>query len=196
MGNLVPALVWLPLTVCGLVVIRATKDPLGSGFWLLLVGQLGSLVVLNFTGLWENRRMRTALFREFQILRPNHRGWKMFVGYASGPYTSWLDPHEDIGYCCLTPDTLEFYGDAKVRIVKREEVKRILWRPNVHSLLGLGRWIVVEAVESGKPVTLKFEPRDRDTLLGNLLLGQGLKRRLLNWRQKKTSSEEIPRGRS
>ena len=195
MGNLVPAIVWLPLTVAGVLIVRATHEPLGSGFIMLLAGQLLTWIVLNYTGLWDNKPMRRALFKEFQILRPNHNGWRLFVGYASGPYSSWLDPHEDVGYCCLTGDTFEFYGDAKVRVVRREDVKSIHWKPNVHTLMGLGRWIVIDVVEGGRPISLKFEPRDRDTLIGNLLLGRKFKQRLENWRQKKTSPGYDSRGR-
>lgn len=195
MGNLIPAITWLPATVIGILLIQLSHDPLGLGFRVLIGGQILTLVVLNFTGLFENNSMRRALYREFQVLRPNHRGWKMFVGYASERYSSWLDPHEDLGYCCLTPDTFEFYGDSKIRTVKREQVSRIRWKPNVHSLLGMGRWIVIEAVQDGKLVTLKFEPRDRDNLFGNLLLGRKLKQRLENWLQKKTPPGENPGGR-
>lgn len=195
MGNLVPAIFWLPLTLSGVGLILWTRQALGIGFWILLAGQVSTWIALNFTGLWDNGAMRRALYKEFQILKPNYRGWKMFVGYATGPYSSWLDPHEDIGYCCLTGETLEFYGDARVRTVQRADVKRVHWRPNVHTLLGLGRWIVVETVENGKPVVYKFEPRDKDTLLGNLIAGRRLRQRLENWLNSERPRGNHPRGR-
>jgi hypothetical protein len=50
-------------------------------------------------------------------------------------------------------------------------------------LLGLGRWISLEGVADGKPIRLLIEPRERPTLLGNLLFSKALAGRLRRWMQ-------------
>jgi hypothetical protein len=190
MGNLVPAIFWAPLTVGGAVLLWTSKGSMASGYWLLVSGQVLGWVALNFLGLFENKNMRRALYREFTVLKPSFEGWPTFVGYSSGPYSSWLDPHEDVGFLCLTGNALEFYGDSLIWTIERKSVKRIRFRPNVHSILGIGRWIAIEAEHKGKPVIFKLEPRDKDILLLNMIGGRRLKNRLDNWLHK--TNKEVP----
>ncbi len=93
-----------------------------------------------------------------------------------------LDAHEDVGFLAFGPYELEFIGDTKrVRFV-REQITRVHFLPNVHTLLGLGRWIGIEAIINGMPVRLLVEPRERNTLLGNLALSSWLKKTIVDWR--------------
>ncbi|MBI1755808.1 MAG: hypothetical protein HYR64_01710 [Fimbriimonas ginsengisoli] len=181
MGNLAPASIWLPLTAAGVIVIMRPVRWAAVGLWLLASGQVLAWLALNFVGLYENRAMRAALEREFLILKPGFRGWRLFAGYASEGYSSVLDPHEDLGYLLLTPDGIEFIGDSRRLVIRRNQVLRIFRKPNVHTFVGLGGWVCVEALEAGHPRVHRFEPRQRDSLLGNFLLLGGLKRRLTNW---------------
>src|SRR5262249_16634940 len=101
---------------------------------------------------------------------------------ASSRHHSVLDAHEDVGFLAFGPYELEFIGDTKrVRIV-REQVTRVHFLPNVHTLVGLGRWIGIEATINGMPVRLLVEPRERNTLLGNLALSGWLKKTIVDWR--------------
>jgi hypothetical protein len=104
-----------------------------------------------------------------------------FVGVATPRYSSMLDPHEEVGYLIAQPDRLEFHSETKTIEVFREQVKRIRFRPNVHTLLGLGRWVSVEGTADGKPIRLLIEPRDKPTLLGNFLRSKALLLRLRRW---------------
>jgi hypothetical protein len=58
----------------------------------------------------------------------------------------------------------------------------VRYRPNVHTLLGLGRWISIEGEVHGRPIRLRVESRVRDTMLGNLALGPWLRDSIERWR--------------
>jgi hypothetical protein len=64
----------------------------------------------------------------------------------------------------------------------KSEVQGVRYRPNVHTALGLGRWVSVEAKQNGKPVRLLIEPRESNTLLANRRLGKELRTRIEEWR--------------
>ncbi len=181
MGNLVPAIVWLPCTAVGAFVMGRSGRILGLGLLLLFGAQIAAWLTLNWTGLFDNKRMRRALLAELEVVKPQFRGFQAFVGFASPSHSSLLDPHEDVGFLLLTPNTLEFFGDAKTVVIRRSQIFGVRFKPNVHSLVGLGRWISIEGRLDGKPFEMMLEPRDRDTLLGNLLLGTALKDRIDNW---------------
>jgi len=185
MGNVLPAVFWFPLTMAGLIIYYRTGHVWGWAFNTLCLGQFLGLVSLNYLGLFENALLRKELDREFRVLRPRYTGYRVFVGFASQGYSSWVDPHEDVGYLCLTPETIEFYGDQIIWKLEHKDVLRITKGPNIHSLVGLGRWIRIEATLGGSKTILRLEPRDRDTLIGNLIGGRKLRVRLLNWQQAK-----------
>jgi hypothetical protein len=192
MGNLAPAILWLPLTIAGIIILYRTKQVWGWALDCVCLGQVLGLVALNYLGLYENASLRWELDREFRVLRPRYSGWRLFVGFASQGYTSWVDPHEDVGYLCLTADTIEFYGDRLIWKLKRGDVIRIANGPNVHSFVGLGRWIRIEATQDGTRILLRLEPRDKDTLLGNLASGRKLRQRLINWQKASDAPDRSP----
>jgi hypothetical protein len=181
MGNVAPFVFWLPPTATGLAIVLRTKNFFGPGLFLIIFGQVISLIVLNYTGLFANQRMRQAMTEEFDILKPHFRGLRVFVGFASPHYRGILDPHEDVGFLALTAETLEFIGDQRSLMVKLEDVHRVRFRPNTHSLVGLGRWICVEGVTQEQAFEMRFEPREVGTLLGNRKLGGLIKEKIENW---------------
>lgn len=183
LGNLVPALFWLPPTVTGAVWIVQKLEFLGPGLWLLVAGQVIGWIALNRFGLWENRRMR----REWRREHPPELGDdapRFFVGMATPLFRSLLDAHEDVGDLILRPDKIEFVGERHHIHLLRKHVTTLRYLPNVHSSLGLGRWVAVEGTIEGRPIRLLVEPRERDTLLANRRYSRELSAAIRAWRGK------------
>jgi len=183
MGNLLPLLIWAPLVIGGLVIILRARQIVSLGVEMVAAGQVLGLVALNYLGLFENRSMKKAMMREFGILEPKSRGYSMFVGYASPSFSGFLDPHEDVGVLYLGGENVEFIGETRTLKASRKDVSSILLRPNVHSIVGLGGWVSIQGVAEGKAFEWRFEPRERDTLLGNRRLRKALRNHLLNWKK-------------
>ena len=181
LGNLVPALFWLAPTAGGIYWIIRTNIVIGPGLWLLVGGQVLGWLALNLFGLFENGRIRRDSMRNLAHRQPPAPGPVVFVGCASTRHHSILDAHEDVGFLAFGKYELEFIGDEKRVRILREQVQKIHFLPNVHSIMGLGRWIAVEATIGGLPVRLLVEPREKDTMLGNLLISGWLKRVIEDW---------------
>ncbi len=181
MGNILPAAVWLPLVGVGLYIIFHSNRILGPGLVLVALAQPLAFLVVNYMGLFQNREIRFALWREVQILRPHFRGYALYCGFSSLEKTDLLDPHEDVGFVLLTTESLEFVGDGQLIRILPENVTGIRYRPNVHTLLGLGRWVCVEGKIEERKFHLCFEPREKKTLLANRKEGKVLHRKLKNW---------------
>jgi hypothetical protein len=118
---------------------------------------------------------------EARIKEKEHR-W--FVGFASPKFTGVLDAHEDVGFLIFRKDALVFAGDSRRVEMPKEAVVRVVFRPNVHTIVGLGRWVCVEGVVKGQPVRMFVEPRERPTMLGNLRLSSKLRAEIEAWRGK------------
>lgn len=182
LGNIVPILFWIAPTAGGVVWIARTNRMIGPGLWLLIAGQVVGWLALNFFGLFENGRIRRDSMRNLSLRRPPPPGPVIFVGCASQKHQSLLDAHEDVGFLSFGPNELEFIGDERRMRILREQITKVSFRPNVHTLVGLGRWICIEAMINGMPVRMMLEPRERNTLLGNLLLSGWLRKVIAEWR--------------
>lgn len=183
LGNLVPMLFWIAPTAGGIYLIIRTNVMVGAGLWILVGGQVAGWLALNLFGLFENGRIRRDSMRNLAHRQPPAPGPVVFVGCASTRHHSLLDAHEDVGFLSFGKHELEFIGDDKRMRILREQVQRIHYLPNVHTLVGLGRWIAVEATIGGLPVRLLIEPREKETMLGNLLISAWLKRAMQAWRE-------------
>lgn len=180
MGNIVPALFWLVPTTLGLISIVRQHEFTGIGVGLLILGVIVGWLGVNQFGLYQNARMRRRLLivlSKGQDLPTE----KFFVGYSSPRYSGIVDAHEDVGFLCLAKEALVFVSETRMVDIKRADISLIRFRSNVHSVLVLGRWISVEGFKSGVPVRLLVEPRERNTMLGNLMYGGKLRRRLEAW---------------
>jgi hypothetical protein len=175
-GNLIPFLCWLPFALAGIFVIARDRaiTPLGIG--LLALGTVVGWIALSLFGFWGNASMRRLL--EARIKDKGHR-W--FVGFASPRFTGLLDAHEDVGFLIFGKDALTFAGDSQRVELSKDAVVRVRFRPNIHTVVGLGRWICVEGVVKGQPVRMFVEPRERATMLGNLRLSKKLKAEIEAW---------------
>jgi hypothetical protein len=186
LGNVVPIIFWLLPTAGGVywtfLIGRATGKVLGPGLWLLLGGQVLGWIFLNLFGLFENGRMRRDSMRNLALRRPPAPGPVVFVGCASSKHHSMLDAHEDVGFLAFGPHELEFIGDQNRMRILREQITTVRYLPNVHTIVGLGRWVSVEASINGLPVRLLLEPRERNTMSGNLALSGWLKKTIEDWR--------------
>jgi hypothetical protein len=181
-GNLVPLLLASPLLYWAMRALGASGPSVALILWLLAF-LVAAWVFLALTGLFANGAMRREVGRRLHLARAFDKTERYFVGFARPVYKSALDPHEDVGFLLLHPDRLEFWGSEQRANVVRESVVGIRLRPNTHTLVGLGRWISVEAVVEGKAVRLLVEPREKATLVGNLLFSKRLLQRLRAWRE-------------
>lgn len=181
MGNLIPAVIGVPPVAFGLHVMRSTLVVFGTGLVWMGGGLVATWLAVNFLGLFANRKIRTELGMRLRGRLAGTLAGAHFVGCATPAFTGWLDPHEDIGFLFLDRDRLAFLGDSLELVVMKRDVCVVRFRPNVHTLVGLGRWISVEGVASGKPVRLLLEPREKPTLWGNLRYSNRLRAAIEDW---------------
>jgi hypothetical protein len=183
LGNIVPMLFWILPTVGGVIWVFLSGKILGPGFWVLIGGQVLGWISLNLFGLYENGRIKRDSMRNLALRRPPAPGPVIFVGCASTRHHSLLDAHEDVGFLAFGPHEIEFIGDDRRMRILREQIQKVHFQPNVHSIVGLGRWISIEATINGLPVRLLLEPRERNTLLGNFMLSGWLRQVIEDWQR-------------
>jgi hypothetical protein len=181
MGNLIPALIGIPLLAIGLRVMQNTLAVFGAGLIWMGCGVVAMWLAVNFVGLFANSQMRRELGTRLRDRRIGSLAGARFVGCATPTYAGWLDPHEDVGFLRLESDRLLFLGDRLELVMMKKDVTVVCFRPNVHTLVGLGRWIAVEGIAEGKRVRMLLEPRERPTLLGNLLFSKKLRSEIDHW---------------
>jgi hypothetical protein len=180
LGNLIPALFWLPPVAFGFYTMVRTGQVVGPGLWWMMLGTVLGWLAVNFFGFIENGRMK----RQLQlILESKKEPLKdaVFVGIATPKFSSAVDPHEDVGYLRFLPDRLSFASETRTIDLFREQVTKVRFRANVHTVLGLGRWVSIEGESEGKPIRLMVEPREKATLMGNLLYSKKLAQRIRRW---------------
>lgn len=187
LGNLIPVLFWLPLTIAGIVVIVKSGEASPLGIGLLGAATVVGWLALNQFGLYENGRMKGQLARIIIARGDVGPEAHWFVGFATPRYSSALDAHEDVGFLWMEPDRVKFVSEVRTVEVARADVTEVRFRPNVHSLLFLGRWVAIEATVAGKPIRLTVEPRVDRTLLVNRRLSNELLARLEEWRKGPTT---------
>jgi hypothetical protein len=187
LGNLLPALIYLPLALTGVLLIVVRQEFIGPGLWFLVASVVTGWLAMNFLALAGNGFLKRQLRRELDEVHPLKPD-AIFIGYARPEFRNLLDPHEDLGYLVLAPERLIFVGEIYRIQMPRTSVTDIRFRPNPHTMVGLGRWIEVQGSVDGKPTSLRFEPRERSTLLGNLFFGSELYQSLNEWRIAKTPS--------
>lgn len=171
----------LPFGVWGALQLIRSGDVLGKGLFGFAAMTVTAWVAVNFLGLVGNASMKRALGFRLDTERPDLSNERFFVGLATPKHRGMLDPHEDVGFILLGNDSLEVYGDTLRLTLGKSEIETIRFRPNVHSMVGLGRWISIEGTTDGVKFRLNLEPRERNTLLGNRAFGKVLLARLQEW---------------
>lgn len=173
MANLLPMLTWVPPGVAGILLFQEGQTIWAFVCWgaVPVLGWLG----INGLALFQNDAMR----RELAFLRPANEA--VFVGVATPKHRGLLDPHEDVGWLWMDGDELHFQGERLRLILPRDGIRRIGYRANAHTILGLGRWVAVEGVREGRRFALRIEPRERRTLWANKREGAKLLGSLRAW---------------
>lgn len=182
MGNLLPILFFLPLTALGIFWMHQNNAIFGRGLWLVVSGTILGWLALNLFGLWANGFMKRELKRELSARGIDFSDPHFFVGFATPKFVSILDSHEDLGYLFLRDSNLEFQGEVHQAKVPRNEIVSIKFRPNIHTWVGLGRWICIEGERKGKRYRMSIEPRERNFLIQNLIGSKAVKNRISKWR--------------
>lgn len=180
LGNLIPASIWLVPTAAGIIWSIRQDNFLGIGLIGVIIGLVAGLLAVNFFGLFENEAMKRTLEIRLRARGEFPKDSICFVGFARPEYSSMLDPHEDVGFLELRPNELRILGESLQIEISKSEVKEIRFRPNVHSIFGLGRWISIETEQS----RLLIEPRQLRTLRKNLRFGRSLRAELEAWLKK------------
>lgn len=182
MGNFVPILFWLPFASYGVYQIVESRQLLGSGLVYLAVATVAGWIGLDLFGFFQNGVMRRRL-SEILCAETDLPADRVFVGFSSPRYTGLLDAHEDVGFLCFTPGALLFVGERRTVEMPREVISSVGFRPNAHTIVGLGRWISIEGTAGKHPVRMLIEGRERSTMLANFLAGPALKGRIEAWLQ-------------
>jgi hypothetical protein len=181
MGNVLPIAVSVPFGLWGVWLISTRGVFLGPELGVLLLMPAALWVASNFVGLYQNGAIRLEVARKLKLGPPSEDSPRFFVGFARPSYRGLLDPHEDVGFLFLLPDAVEFRGECGTVALRRAEVLGVRFRPNVHTLIGLGRWVSIEGTVEGTPVRMLVEPRERPTLLGNKRLSKRLRLAIERW---------------
>ncbi|QYK58296.1 MAG: hypothetical protein KF884_12155 [Fimbriimonadaceae bacterium] len=175
-GNILPLVVGLPFLVFGLIQFAQQGAELPAALSLAAF-PLVTWLATNFLALVGNQSLK----REMASRVPAIGGLRWFVGFSPPGQSGWLDPHSDLGYFVIHPDRIEFVGSATRVTLKKSEVVSARFRPNVHTWLGLGRWVSVEGQSQGRAVRLLVEPREKATLLGNRAESARLLQAIRDW---------------
>lgn len=181
MGNLIPGLFAVAPLTYGLYLMWHTGEMLGKGLLWLGVALVSGWLAVDFFGLFQNRAMRKEMTMRLRYERSNPPYQRYFVGMATPVFRGVLDPHEDVGFLLLHPDKIEFFGERLRVEIARDEVVGVRARPNVHTFIGLGRWVSIEAKTGSRDARLLVELRQRPTLLANLIMSRTLIKKLNRW---------------
>lgn len=180
MSNLIPLLFCAPFPVIASYFDRRGQTSLALGFWIATPAALW--LGINFFALYQNQRIRSALLPKLRAMHPEEASHAVFVGFARPKSNTAVHLHEDVGWLLMLNTHLVFLGESLTFSIPKEHIRSIRFGFNWNSLLGLGRWIIIEGVEEGKRVQMRIEPREKRTLLGNRSYGKALSKRLNVWR--------------
>lgn len=189
LGNLLPALFFLPPMAYGIYWMLEQDNIIGAGLWWIVFGTVLGWIGLNLFGLIQNAFMRREMKRELSAKQIEFDCPHYFVGFSSPRFFSILDAHEDVGFVFLREATLEFVGEANELKVPRREIKSISFRPNIHTWVGLGRWISIEGTHKGTRFRMNVEPREKNILMLNLLASGKIKREIEDWQVQTNGSK-------
>lgn len=180
-GNLLPALFFVPPVAWGVYWMLKNDLILGSGFWFVIAGTLLGWIGLNLFGLTGNAFMRRELKRNLMAKNVSFDDPHFFVGFSSPKFFSVLDAHEDIGFLFLRESTIEFVGELNQVKIGRAEIQRIRFRPNVHTWVGIGRWVSIDGLRKKSRFRMNIEPREKNYLLLNLLTSRRVRDQIQAW---------------
>lgn len=182
MGNFVPALFWLPLAIAGIAITIIQGQFIGIGLWFLGTSSIAAWFALNAFGYFENQSMRRQLERILQVQGTPIEGEYIFVGFATPTYSSMVDAHEDVGFLRFLDDRLVFVSETRTIEVMKADITGAQKRFNVHSLLGLGGWVGIDASIGERKFRMLIEPREKRTMLASKQYSARLIARIAEWK--------------
>lgn len=181
MGNLVPLMCVLPFAISGAALLYRYGVTSLLGLSLCVLALVVGWIAVNAFGLWGNRALKAELAKKLLAKAGRNASDGIFVGFARPAYMGLLDAHEDLGFLFIDPEGLEYVGEIHHVTLDKSDVKGVRYRGNIHALMGLGRWVSIEAVHKGKPVRVLVEPREYGSLLKNKQRGTALREDLEKW---------------
>lgn len=182
MGNVLPVLCMIPFAGVGIFLMVREEEITWPGVGLCAGALVVGWFAVNLFGFFGNSRMRREIVRRVLAKAGRDASDGTFVGFARPSYVGLLDAHEDLGFLFLDRDTLEYFGEIHRVSLAKSDIREVRYRANIHSALGLGRWVSVEASQGGKPIRLLVEPREGTTLLTSRRKGKELRSRIEQWR--------------
>jgi hypothetical protein len=168
MGNLIPSIPFGTLYTLGLFfAVFAPKSLQWITFPALAMALIGGWKGIDLYGFWETEKMRAELEESLKsqgiAIEPTDR----WVGISWKGGTSALDAHLDVGFLRITPSGVKVFGELDTYEVSWQSITHFGWTPGMHTIMGLGGWCTLKYnTESGSKI-LKFEVREKPTMLGN-----------------------------
>ncbi|MCW5945793.1 MAG: hypothetical protein KIT74_02045 [Fimbriimonadales bacterium] len=179
MSNLLPLLFVAPIPAIALYFEQNKQSQVALWVWISI--PLALWLSVNFFAPFQNRQIKKEMLGKLLSDRPDIKGKKFFVGFARPKRKGAIHTHEDVGWLILHPESLEFFGDSHKHELPKSAIRRIRFGANMNTAMLLGRWILIEAEIDGKPVRLQVEPREKATMLGNLLLSGNVASEIRAW---------------
>lgn len=179
MSNLLPLLFVAPLPAIAVHLAQQGRNDQALWVWIAFVPALW--LAINFFSLFQNRRIQREMMGKLFANRTDQPIRRFFVGFARPKRRVAIHTHEDVGFLLMYPDKLEYFGDRFRYVIERPSIRRIAFGANINTLLGLGRWILIEAEVDSKRIRLQIEPRERGTMIGNLLFSSKMCKELKDW---------------
>lgn len=165
-GNLIPVVLVLP--ILWLAIQETSRNGLTVKTVLLAAAffAFGWLSV-NFLGLIGNRGLKRKLDFRYRNEFPEDHSKRIFVGFSRPGKHGLLDPHEDLGWLVFQDSGLLFWGEKHQIELPWSVIQSVSKRRNIHSWIGLGGWVAIEALVGDKKIRLQVEPRVKTTHWGN-----------------------------
>lgn len=196
MGNFFPLVVSAPCAVISVISYRADTGFTGKTMYFGIAFVVVAWLCTNFFGYWQNATMRKELGQRIDRERPGMDKTRRFIGFARPRFKGVLDAHEDVGFLIFHPGKLEIYGDHQKIDILVPTITGIRFRGNIHTWVGLGRWISIEGLLDGTPIRLMVEPREKATMFGNLCYSSALRKEIVQWwkENRPATNSETPPG--
>ena len=94
-----------------------------------------------------------------------------------------VDAHEDVGFLRILDDRITFVSETRTMEIMRADITGAKRRFNVHSLVGLGGWVGIDAKIGERQFRMLVEPREKATMLGSKPYAGRLIARIQEWKK-------------
>lgn len=167
LGNLVPLLFGI---AAGLVFFKLALVV------RVVIGIAAGILGVNLWGFYENKKID----RELRNLT---RSEGELIGFVYKVPAGMLDAHAEIGILSIDDDQLQVVTEKGGIVLRRDDIVGLNRRRNIHSILFLGGWIVLE-LKNGSD--FRFESRMFNTMHMSKLRTDQLFLELALWQAEKS----------